>query len=617
MKKLFLSLSAVLVAAIASPAAWSPQAVAEIRGVASLESTIGAVMEACMPSGQSATLGLATAYRGIFFDKEGVLDLNRTIRLALLADTENVDAGLLVAKLPADDSSVLLAELTEHCTETADADLSAFPSGARAMTHPQRPGAVFYAVPRDDDMLLVFPAGETAAPLDFPAIASALAPLPAILPVQGIVAATLFDLESLFASDNWAELDAAGFFPPEYSAYTASACQTISWGLGFDAGVASLYARIAPKENSPYSEALKTITGPGDALVRAFRFPDALFSAADCSSPGLEAGTDPRNEAAIASALGTAFQGLPEGLSDDLARLAAEDPTIGESAFALLPPQEGNLLRAVACLQLKDAASFRQAVESFLARIVSEGENGHGLAYGTDSFAETPVTRVTLEEPFFKGCPDELLLAWLPDRVVLSTAGDAACARALTLLAFPSPAAPALREAETFAAIFPDAPETLYTIGFGDLGDLLAAYLPFLGGAAAGTAPATCKAGFAAYADGDDIVAVFRSEVAALPAIVRQLSPLFKGSADVGGTGPEAAVSDGGEIAVEVETGEDPEAAEEAETLDNAEAVQSPVQPDPEEIPADAAETAEAAYEEALQAAREAAEIPESEVAAE
>jgi hypothetical protein len=616
MKKYFLSLSAVLLAAIASPAAWSPQVVAEIRGVSSLDSTVRAVADACGMPELAEKAHVENMVRGFLRDTSGALDSNRTIRIADLSGEpgENDGSEILVAKLPAEDSSVLLAQLLAAFPEADEADLTAFPSGARALLDFPAPRIVCYAVPRDDDLLLLFP-DQPDAVLDFPAIAAALAAIPPILPVQGIVAATLFDLESLFASDNWAELDAAGFFPPEYSAYTASACQTISWGLGFDAGVASLYARIAPKEASPYSEALKTITGPGDALVRAFRFPDALFSAADCSSPGLEAGTDPRNEAAIASALGTAFQGLPEGLSDDLARLAAEDPTIGESAFALLPPQEGNLLRAVACHQLKDAASFRQAVESFLARIVSEGGNAHGLAYGTDSFAETPVTRVTLEEPFFEGCPDELLLAWLPDRVVLSTAGDAACARALTLLAFPSPAAPALREAETFAAIFPDAPETLYTIGFGDLGDLLAAYLPFLGGAAAGTAPATCKAGFAAYADGDDIVAVFRSEVAALPAIVRQLSPLFKGSADVGE--PEAAAEDGGEIAVEVETGEAPEAAEEAETLDNAEAVQASVRPDPEEIPAEAAETAEAAYEEALQAAREAAEIPESEVAAE
>jgi hypothetical protein len=618
MKKLLPFLSAVLLAACTASAALSPWWAAELRGVASLDSTFDAIATACGASDMADAKNFADDFRAFAFDSAGVLDLNRTIRFAWLADRDAAESGLAVIKLPTDDSSVYLAGLLEACAEAEDADLTAFPSGARAFHHPGLPDMPIYAVPRDDDMLLLFPLGDFAAVLDFPAIATALAAVPPILPVQGLLAVTVFDLEAILASGSWEDFPASALFPPESAAATAAACKEFSWGLAYDAGVASLYMRYTPDAASPYAAALKRLSGPGDALVRAFRFPDALFAAADSSAPILDDGTDPRNEAAIAGTLSDRFPALAENLDDDFARLAAQDPFAGESAFALLPPTAETLLRFVACQQLKDADAFRTDVESFLARVAEEGCNPHGLAFESTLFAGTPVTRVTLAEPLFAGCPQELLLAWSGDRVILSTAGEAACARALTLLEYPSPAAPALREEESFAALFADAPAPLYTIGFGDLGDLVAAYLPFCGAKASAEAPAACRAGYASYGDGDDLVGVFRCEVAGLPALLKQLSAIHDAFACTG-----AACGDGEEAVAPAEEtpaeGEEP--GEGTESLDDAEVAREIAEANPafaegggEEIPADAAETAEAAYEEALQAAREAAEIPESAV---
>ncbi|MBQ7251849.1 MAG: hypothetical protein IJS32_04525 [Kiritimatiellae bacterium] len=623
MKKLLPFLSAVLLAACTASAALSPWWGAELRGIASLDSTFDAVATACGAPELAEAKNFADDFRAFAFDSEGVLDLNRSIRFAYIADRDAAESGLAVLKLPTDDASVYLASLLEKCAEAEDADLTAFPSGARALRHPGMPAMPVYAVPRDDDMLLLFPVGDFSAVLDFPAIATALAALPPILPVQGLLAVTVFDLEAILASESWEDFPASALFPPE-SAATTAACKEFSWGLAYDAGVASLYMRCTPGADSPYAEALKRLSGPGDALVRAFRFPEALFAAADSSAPLLDDGTDPRNEAAIAGMLSDRFPALAESLADDFARLAAKDPIGGESAFALLPPLAGNLLRVVACHQLKDAAAFRTEVESFLARAAEEDGNPHGLAFESTLFGGTPVTRVTLAEPLFAGCPRELLLAWNGDRVVLSTAGEAACARALTLLEYPSPAAPALREEENFAALFADAPAPLCTIGFGDLGDLVAAYLPFCGAKAPAEAPASCRAGYASYVDGDDLVGVFRCEVAGLPSLGKQLSAIHDAFACTG-----SACGNAETVAPAEETdadgdGTDPdgeETGEEPESLDDAAVAQAIAGANPafaegdaEEIPADAAETAEAAFEADLQAAREAAEIPESAV---
>lgn len=586
MKNIPLLLASLLLAfLLPASAALAPWWAAELRGVAALESTFAEVAAACGASASAGDWNFADDFRSLAFDSAGVLDLNRSIRLVWLADAEDPARSLLVAKLPADDSSVYLASLLEACAEAPEADLSAFPSGARALQNPRLPGNVIYAVPRDDDMLLLFP-GDPGAVLDFPAIASAFAPVPPILPVPGILAVGVFDLPAVLASEGWRGSPACTLFPPDETAAAAASCKEVFWGLAYDAGAASFYVRAAPDAASPFAAALANpAAAPSDGLVRAFRVPGALFASADASSPLAEDGTDLRNEGALAGLLAAHFPTLPEGATDALARLAARDPFAGESAFALLPPTAANRLRAVASLRLKDAESFRAGVEDFLLR-VTDGGNRFGLAVAHDVFGETPVLRVSFAEPLFEGAPEELLLAWPADRLVLSTAGDAEAARAMTLLEYPSPAAPSLREDADFAALFPDAPETLCAFGAGNLADLVAAYLPFFAvGAAEDAAGESCRAGYEIHVDDGALAACFRVEVAGLPAVLKQLSALHDAFSCVGeGCGDGTAAEDGeagGEAAESGETAGDP-AEEPAEPEDAADAEGA--------APADAAE---------------------------
>jgi len=582
MKKFLPALAAVLLAVCAAEAALSPVFVAEIRGVASLDSTAAAVAAACGLPAPSSPTQCVDFFRATLFDAEGVLDVNRSVRFALLAEDDGSGA-LGVVKLPASDSSVYLAELLEKVPEAADADLTAFPSGARAFANPWKPGKAFFVVPRDDDMLLVFPGDACDLPLDFPAIASALVGIPPVLPVPGLVAASCFELDRLFALDEVAAVAAIDF---DFDEEAFEGIESVSWGLAFDAGVASLNARVVPEADSPFAATLAGLAPPSDEIARAFRFPEALFALADGSAP--------------AATEGGAFPALSVsgGLDGPLARLADENLLSGESAAALLPPGKDNLLRAVACQRLEDAASFRERTESFLARAIAEDGNPHGLAVEHVAFGETPVTRVTMASPLFPGCPSELLLAWAGDRVILSTAGEAACTRALTLLEFPSPAAPSLRESEAFAALFPEAPETLLSTGVGDLGDLAAAYLPFLP-AVKGAAPTSCRAGYCVHADGADVLASFRVEAAGLPALADIAMQLFA-------TETVSFVALEEPEAVPEEAGDAEEEAEESAPADPAFA-----DGDVEPAPSEAAAAAEAVFEAEQKAAREAAEIPE------
>lgn len=504
---LFLAMAAIGAAAARAGEAPPVLGILEIRGIDNLA---GAVFELTQAAGQPVPREVTTmAIYGMLGTMSGMgVQPNGTLRALWLDDGS--DQGTAAVLLPVEnDGADYLASLGQSGwtseSETADGILHFAPPASG----PSLPFGDVYFLKNGQTLV----AGDSAQAVR--QTADALASLPPILPVEGVVAVQLRPaaIAETFAPLVREQLDKAFLANPDVpgpaaamgnlyaDAYLAAArqVQDATLGLGVSKTHLGIHSRLVPAANTTLAAWLGTVRSPSPK-ADVVNLPDALF-VETVHLGNLELLADPYFRFAEKT-MGTAPAAMPaEQMRALLSRSKASWAQMaGDFGFALLPPtperplcfaeyvaaRNSEAMRTLAIQTVQNSADMIQTALGAAAAesgqpmpfdfAVAMGEPREYRGIPVDSVAY----RLTLQEPLLSlwpaGLPSELTaeLAWLPDGMLMGSGGpeltDALVDRALDGTGTP------VAEREAWKSFYPAPdPQTLDASHLA-LFDLLRAY---------------------------------------------------------------------------------------------------------------------------------------------
>ncbi|MGD9782561.1 MAG: hypothetical protein AB7V14_10480 [Kiritimatiellia bacterium] len=503
---LFLAMAAIG-AAVQAGEAPPVLGILEIRGIDNLA---GAVFELTQAAGQPVPREMVTmGIYGALGTMSGMgIQPNGTLRALWLDDGSA--QGTATVLLPVEnDGADYLASLGQagwtSASETADGLLHFAPPASG----PSLPFGEVYFLKNGQTLI----AGDRAQTVR--QTADALATLPPILPVEGVVAVQLRPaaIAEAFGPLVREQMDKAFLANPEIpgttaamgnlyaDAYLAAArqVQDATLGLGVSKTHLGVHARLVPAANTTLSAWFDTVRSPSPK-ANVVNLPDALF-VETAHMGNLELLADPYFRFAETT-MASAPAALPaEQMRALLGRSKASWAQMaGDFGFALLPPTKERPLRFAEYVAAKDSAAmralaiqtvqnsadmFRAALAAAAAETGAPAPFEFAVAMGEPrEYRGIPVDsvtyRLTLQEPILsfwpEGLPTEIAaeMAWLPDGLLMGSGGpeltDALVDRALDGTGTP------VAERESWKAFYPAPDPQTLEASHAALFDLVRAY---------------------------------------------------------------------------------------------------------------------------------------------